>query len=74
MQGDHDSRLGNDVALSRQGNFLAVGMPGFAKVLLYDRDGSNWIQRGPALSGLPGTSFGAEVTVATGRYGEVARG
>lgn len=56
------------LAMSSQGNFLAVGTPGSNKVSLYDRRGKKWSQRGTSLSGPSGSYFGSRIRVSSGGY------
>ncbi len=62
--GPSGSAFGSDVALSSNGNLLAVGSTNF--VYLYDRSGSGWIRRGDPLSVTGGGgSFGKSVDISS---------
>lgn len=64
--GGDGARLGYSIALSRHGNFLAVGIPGQDMVVVFDRDGGKWKQRGWPLIGDEDTGFGETVRVSSG--------
>ena len=66
LTGGEGADLGYSIALSRQGNFLAVGIPGQNMVVLFDRDGGKWKQRGWPLTGVKDTGFGKTVRVSSG--------
>ena len=64
--------LGRSVSIADQGNTIAVGAPGYAigttnlegEVMVYDWDGSAWVQRGATLSSLENIDFfGADVSL-----------
>jgi hypothetical protein len=58
------ARSGSSVALSgRGGTVLAVGDPGASIVRLFDKDGSNWVQRGQVLQGPPFSDFGHAISL-----------
>jgi len=60
------SKAGSSVALSDDGSILAIGEPGTATVRLFDRDGSNWIQRGSEMKGPAGSDFGLTMAMSGG--------
>lgn len=55
------SRSGLAIALSGNGAILAVGDPGVSIVRLFDKEGSEWIQRGQDIIGPPDVAFGTAV-------------
>jgi len=64
--------LGRSVSIADQGNTIAVGAPGYSvgttnlegEVMVYDWDGSTWVQRGATLSSLEAIDFfGADVSL-----------
>jgi hypothetical protein len=58
------ARSGTSVALGgRSGTVLAVGDPGASIVRLFDKDGSNWVQRGHDLQGPPSSDFGYAISL-----------
>ena len=58
------ARSGTSVALGGGGGtVLAVGDPGASIVRLFDKDGSNWVQRGQALQGPPSSDFGHAISL-----------
>ena len=66
LSGGEGALVGYSVAISRQGNFIAVGIPGQDMVLLFDRDGGTWKKRGFSLIGVRDTRFGEAVRVSSG--------
>jgi hypothetical protein len=60
------ARSGTSVTLGgRGGTVLAVGDPGASIVRLFDKDGSNWVQRGQELQGPPSSGFGHAISLST---------
>lgn len=63
--------LGRSVSIANEGNTIAVGAPGYSipnnlqgEVMVYDWDGSAWVQRGETLSSLESIDFfGADVSL-----------
>jgi hypothetical protein len=64
--------LGHAVSIANQGNTIAIGAPGYeigtanlqGEVMVYDWNGSTWVQRGGALSSLEDIDFfGADVSL-----------
>lgn len=64
--------LGYAVSIANQGNTIAVGAPGYevgtanlqGEVMVYDWDGSTWVQRGATLSSLQDIDFfGSDVSL-----------
>ena len=63
--------LGRSVSIANEGNTIAVGAPGYSiptnlqgEVMVYDWDGSAWVQRGATLSSLEDIDyFGADVSL-----------
>eukprot|EP00984_Skeletonema_dohrnii_P021179 scaffold10510_cov84-Skeletonema_dohrnii-CCMP3373.AAC.13 len=57
------SRSGRAVALRGKGTILAVADPGVSIVRLFDKDGSEWIQRGQSIQGPPESDFGLAISL-----------
>lgn len=67
--------FGRSVSIANQGNTIAIGAPGFdvstttnlqGEVMVYDWNGSVWVQRGAALSSLEDVDFfGSDVSLSS---------
>jgi len=58
------SQSGASTAIGgRNGNILAIGDPGAGIVRLFDRDGSEWVQRGSHIEGPPNSEFGLAISM-----------
>jgi hypothetical protein len=61
------SRSGVAVALGGRGKVLAVADPGVSIVRLFDKEGSNWIERGQ-VQGPPESNFGLAISMSQEAY------
>ena len=61
----------HSLALSHDGNILARGEPNADRVVLYDADGAQWLQRDRSIDGPLGSNFGESISMSKGLIGTV---
>lgn len=65
------SRPRYSLALSSDGQILALGEPNADRINLYDAEGSSWILRGRSMEGPLGSDFGYSISMSKGLHGTV---
>jgi hypothetical protein len=68
INGEQDNNLlGSSVSLSKNGNILGIGIPGFnsnkGKVMIYEFIGTNWEKLGSDILGIDTSDFGHSVSL-----------
>lgn len=67
------SKSGYVVALGGRGTILAVADPGASTVRLFDKDGADWRQRGPAIIGPFNSHFGSAISLSSIESNHITR-